>query len=859
MTQKHLFLALLFFCSFIHDSSSMDLYDIFAEEVIYITNNIILPEKDLISLKCIDKFAAFITANTTYSELYIKKLLLDSSFNKNDAHTYYDCKNKKHHLDVDDKSFNVTYLLVTINRENLTKSENETNQIKAINKGEDDWFMIGICVPKIIECSNKDYAKIIRIFSNYSNIFGLNNTIVIEPSLTWEDPEVTVMKIEYKVFPELYIGYYSTYIPVLILLIYLFLLFFSLLPFCIFKKFFKNEIENLDSNSIGRLFNNEDNPKEILKQQKKFDPEHQSDDFSDTLLPSDESKSNINQGMSMSTTNTRKTNNTHNYQSFLFFRYTLTPSYNSEELFNLQVIESDINNDNGLKYIRGMRGLCMITYTFGFLFLFLFNTPNSFRDTEMFQEILESPMYSFFYFGLRYSPRILLSISGYILFFKFMSFLDECYSCVVDEKKLLKIENKQRKKDKSNHTNKELKRQRLESISKYESFERMENDIKNTFLNAFLLYQGHKLVMLIFTILFLRFSFYNLVQLIFWFNTGSMWEYLKEKVLKANLTELLMGISMTYFFPIKGEKKNELFISYLWLVFNEVIYFLLTCFFLFIGYKFKMKISKFLRFLVLITLFLKFVCFWWLEEFNNNEGDFYNLNSFGAIFVHPFYNYIYYLIGVYMGSLNYVLQNQLSSADTESEEKPFLISSIKVVNYFKLMSKAKMLFWMIFSIIIVISCSMYHFILLKIAEYRQLLLSSFYNIFLLYDVELVVLMVHIFAFACYVKGDNTLNSFLSGELWSIPNKIYFSFLINMTPVTMYVLFISERRTLFSLSNCFFYSIICGFFITIVSIICYIFVEAPLKRVAKRIFRVFQEEEQINQFASFSKEYKKKFS
>ena len=95
------------------------------------------------------------------------------------------------------------------------------------------------------------------------------------------------------------------------------------------------------------------------------------------------------------------------------------------EIFLSKETEDNIYNDDGIIYIKGIKGISMILYLFGVLFFNLYNSPLTQKTKESFTNTLESPISFFFYFGLKYSPRILLSCSGFNLFYKFMCYFDE--------------------------------------------------------------------------------------------------------------------------------------------------------------------------------------------------------------------------------------------------------------------------------------------------------------------------------------------------------------------------------------------------------------------------------------------------
>ena len=58
----------------------------------------------------------------------------------------------------------------------------------------------------------------------------------------------------------------------------------------------------------------------------------------------------------------------------------------------------------------------------------------------------------------------------------------------------------------------------------------------------------------------------------------------------------------------------------------------------------------------------------------------------------PLNNYMYYLIGVFFGSLNYVIQKGITGAEGEKEDKPFITSAIAFVQWFKTTSKKRFMF-----------------------------------------------------------------------------------------------------------------------------------------------------------------------
>ena len=67
----------------------------------------------------------------------------------------------------------------------------------------------------------------------------------------------------------------------------------------------------------------------------------------------------------------------------------------------------------------------MIFYLFGTLYFNLYNSPISQKNRTLFFKNLSHHSFCVFYFGMKYSPRILLSCSGFSLFYKMICYFDE--------------------------------------------------------------------------------------------------------------------------------------------------------------------------------------------------------------------------------------------------------------------------------------------------------------------------------------------------------------------------------------------------------------------------------------------------
>lgn len=794
--------------------------------------------------------------NQTLAEYYTMKILDDSSKNKNDVTSYEECMRKKYNYNVS-KDDEVMYLM------SIFDQTNNTNVDVTSISFEQLWFMIGICVPRI--CTTEEYEEIVySIIQLNNNFLNLTNKNGIE-----------IIGIENKErrIPTHYGKIIAQFIPLFIILLFVIIIIFRIIPFCLFKFCFKNNnydpaLEPLNTNSKHASEGN------IEVDYTKNDNTNNINNISHLQNTSILSKQTLKQSGPASTY-IGKTPKKYNKKQFLQFKASMTFAVNGEELFNYNnVAPSKINNDSGLIYIKGIRGICMIFLIFGFLFFDLFNSPVSIYGTRMYAKLLRNFFYPVFFFGLRYSPRILFSCSGYCLFYKLICYLDDNYDNVVEEKvkkvmkrKTVTVKNngdidisKSNEEDENEDSSENsdtdsegpTSLQKENDITKYKQNKRRESDIKWSFFRRFCYYQLYKYILFLIVLLFMQFSIDILIDVINNFNSGPMWVYFKEKITYFDPEDFPKALFGLYtMFPI--EEKEESYLNYFWMVYCEMVFFLFTSLFLFIGYKFKANSTRFVNGLIVLTVIGKitlfiFECFWSSSSIIVKYQTLftYYFNS-GTTIISPLYNYIYYLIGVFFGTMNYTIQKGMDYKDVDEQEKPFLYLAVKNVKILKRKSRLMIYTIGFIGLLVVILFSNTYPILLNIIlslsgpknkrqVYDNFLNSPVLNFFLLVDVEVVVVLIHFIAMGFYLKGENFVNNLLSHNFWRIPSKFYFTFILIINPIILYVLYQSETRINFNLANCYLYSIICGILVISLSCLCYIIFELPLKRFTKLIMR-----------------------
>lgn len=780
-------------------------------------------ENNSLAMACVDVFKDIFTdSNSIKYKFYMNKLIQDSSKGVNELSTYANCKKRKYGFEEEEfKGDNVTYYLVTI--------VDKTHNIKLTGTDyEENWNMFGICLPPCLNYSllvNTTLYEFLELEKGYN--FTEQNITDDKSNITYT-VNVTNCTIDdvvyfYREHENQPLEYVLFAIILLLVIVQMLWISFNCVPFFLFKSCFRRNDNEDTASSYGKS---------------KADQ-------------SSESNADI-----------PKKYNKHEFKQF---KISFSLSKNWDLLFNQN---AELANYSGLTYIKGLRGFSIIFYCFGVVLYVLYNSPVSIYIENTFIEMLRSFLFSIFYIGLRYSPRILLSCSGYCLVYKLFSYLDENALDEMDRRLKRKRRRKTKKmngepvddydddeeeEEEENEDSKEKDKKEEEKKPEQDMNSTLANtdlprvnDIKFSFLWRFYFYQIHKYIIYV----FLLFAIFSLVILS---KKGPIFNYFREYIIKLKLVPFLRA-----FFCVESildhsseRDERELFIIYFWLIYCEFIFFLFTTFVIFLGYKYRFNFQQLFYTIIVITILAKIGAGIYAISTGFNEIKttfFYHINA-SFWLQHPLWNYIYYLIGFIFGSANYVFQKRLDYPDILKLEKPYLESIVSLVNWFKQKTKK---YIYVFSFIIVLIflafssieiCILYTEGIDDITVSKQKHLKNFLdnpynNFYMMIDIEIIVILIHLMAFGFYVKGENFINNMFSNSMWFIFDKLYFSFALLINPLTLYILSQCETRILLNKNNVIMYSFICGFISFIASIILFIFFEVPYKRIIKLISKSY---------------------
>lgn len=499
------------------------------------------------------------------------------------------------------------------------------------------------------------------------------------------------------------------------------------------------------------------------------------------------------------------------------------------ELIDLQMTNSGINNDSGITYIQGIRGVFMILIVYGFFLLNLNNAPVAVITEFKKNSVMSNWFYSFFYCALRFAPKILYSCSGFCLGYKLLCYLDECVEDEMQHSEKEKTTNVLQM-DETNENEIEDRSNSITYLLDGSALDRAKAlnknlSIKHAFI--FIFRQIHKYIMMIFTFLFVLYTLYYVV--VFIKGIQPTWVYFQNHINTGDcIYDIIFAVTLTGGFAL--QKVDDAKISfYFCMIYNEFIYFILGTLIIYLGYKHKFRVDSLFLFMILL-MFIGKVTFYCVSNYEAYKYD--ELLNFATFEVSTYYNFIYFLIGAYFSFGNYTIQKGIVNyEDAEQQQKPYLFIFVKCIKTFKRMKKGCLfIFGAILFLINFILCF----------GYKLLTASSFFkgkysSLYLLFDTEFFVLFSHLYALIFYIKGDNVINPFLTLPIWSYFSKIYFTFIMFLNTVIVFVIYQSETRIKFDLWTMIFYSTLCLLMNFVFSTFVYIFFELPYKRLVKIVF------------------------
>ena len=728
---------------------------------------------------------------------FFKKLIYDSSTNANDLSSYTNCMERKHEFDFSNctrEILNVNYFTVFVDYRNKILDYYNNN----INITT---YLVGICF--LENCSEEDSRKLVHKLFNGTNL--INESDVFN--------RIKVYSLNNR--DHNYDNIFFKFIPLYIIIFHLLMI--------IFHKYLESFYKKIKEKYCGKR------PKIII---------------SPRLTDNEEELINNDNNSKIRKTVVAKKHK--NYKIYIKALYDIEQNF---EFLKKYENDNEIHNDTSLLYMNGIKGISMILFLFGSVYIDLFNSPITRQNISMFYDNISHPLFFVFYFGIKYAPKLLLCSSGFSLFYKFMCYLDNKFDI---EKELIKV----KEEEKSNKINKDNNDNDIKSIGSSSSLntdkilKKYSLPFKYYFL--FLFSQVHKYILYLLFIFYILFSLYDFA-LIF-IDLGPMWAFFNNLLIKTSINFVSIVSSFFCFqgYFIKNFNKDSL-LNYFWLLYQEVLYFIISSFIIFIGYYYHLRMDRIFLCIMIILFSFRMFYYGLASLIEVNAKEYFSFSDYNKFYNSLLYNYIYYVLGICFGIFHFVVQKRFTYMDCEKQKKQYLLGYTKLFKKVNRISKCSFYVLGIIFLVLTIVFSFGQYFSFKFNDsvegYNEktdysVKLNGYENnffirIFMIIDTDIVVFLVNFMALFFYLKGENFVDKFLRLNFWSIVNKIYFSYLLLINPVILYIFYITESRIYFNIFNCYLYSFSCGIILFSLVILLYALFELPFKKCINLILKKYE--------------------
>ena len=758
----------------------------------------------------------------------LKKIYEGSSKGFVDLNSFTSCINYENHT-----FFTIYPNLTKIARNNITKLHSSTDQ---------HLWIFGVC---LLECKcDKEQVKI--IFNEVNNLF-------MKPFEFYNDTNIIV--INYREAKETYSNpkYFVKYFcPFFIIMIQIIFLIFKIIPVKIFSCFLKRK---------------------YLKELDKKD-KNQKENFDDVV-------------------NMFSLSN----QIALKIRKCFSISEIVDDLSNSD--KSELFKEKEMTYLKGIKTLGIIFFIFGFNFIILYNYPLCLSVNKERKEYLTARRTIYLIFCFRLAPGIILSTSGYSLIYKFLNFLDKKLANIIPEGALPLNDEENNKENAINKSDEEnldnnidkisekMKEEKsIESSQEKSSSEANDEYYENTFgikfynkditkstLNKifegqkvnestllsqiptdkipikiyfnFFLRQIHKFIFLIWGIALLRFAFPILLvrvgnsPLMYYLFT-TYFQNLKNTILNC----IFVGNFIDLFKKTDDEKQQEYLPTKLFCIpMSEFNYFILCTILIFICYKKKFRLDLILVFLIIILMTFKII-FISINLKDMNPGMFYTDTEYQRFFFNPIFNFDFFLIGMFFGIMNYVVQNGIEKKKSLIKERPYVklpIIFLKYTDY----KKNKNVFRFIF-IILLLLFSLLAIPIFFISDFDGIIVNDDKNpniafvIISLFDIELFIFTFHFVLLSSYISGRNLFFRIFNTKFSSYGMKLSYWLNFVIPTFTYLIIFMNEANLKLNFFILIIYSAITLINSGIISLLLFLFLEMPYKKLIKLYFNINSE-------------------
>ena len=691
-------------------------------------------------------------------------------------------------------------------------------------------WIFGVCLKKDI-CNSEDikliFDELNKLFGNIFKLYNSSNIIIEdyrEMQKTIEDPGIAFKNI----------------IPMIFFLIQIIFMIFKIIPVklftCILSRRYLRETDKNQNKNNDNLLNSKQLTGQISSKIRKC--------FSISEI----------------------------FQDFL--------SSNKSELFK----------DEDMTYLKGIKTLGIFFFIFGFNFFVIYNYPLCVSEIDKREKYMKSFGTAFLIICFRLSPALILSSSGFSLSYKFLNFLDKKLANITldnneennNNNKINDTHTNEESVDKNNITDEKSEKSEdcnsnfsssnsKESSTKKEYYvdefgikfynqditkQELNKIFKDQKINENIFLSGISTNNIPYSIYF-NFAMRQFQKLVLLFLGNEVYKYfLPFYVVYNSHSPIVNYIYQTYFLRLGHPGWNYIYIGNFLDLFtktegflmmqlfcipmSELNYFVACSAIIFICYKKKWRLD-----IIILLTFIGFMIFKivyiTVDLKGRNPGMFYTDTYYQKFFFNPIYNFNYYLIGMFFGILNYVIQNGLTKKQI-IKERPFIKWPLFLLKYSDY-QKNKNYIHFIF-IVIIMLFFLIIFPLLFAIDFKDIIENnepnSFFIIMSLIDVELFLYCFYFCLLTCYVSGRNIIFKIFNASLSSYGMKLSFWIVFAVPTLTYTILYGNESNIDLSFFMVLFYGAITLINSSFMALLFFFILEMPYKKLTKLYYNISAE-------------------
>ena len=557
--------------------------------------------------------------------------------------------------------------------------------------------------------------------------------------------------------------------------------------------------------------------------------------------------------------------------------------------------KSELFKDEDMTYLKGIKTLGTVLFILGFNFVVLYNYPLCVSERHKRESYMKNFGTALLVICFRLSPALILSASGYSLCYKFLNFLDKKLANIaLDSSEENNIENnnnfndtissKDNKENSSNNLNKIVENTLIKNNSnkkndlsskesskgtdvyenslgiKFYNKDIIKNELNKIFKNqkineklfiykistkeisfyvylGFIIRQLHKFFLFLLGIIIFKYSFpFIYIMFVKAPLINYIYQALFLKLGNFSWNYLYVGNFLDLFTETDTYFMMELYC----IPMCEYNYFVICSLIIFICYKKKLQLDIIICVLILLFLIFKIV-YISIDLTDRNPGMFYTYTSYQKFFFNPIYNFDYFLIGMFFGLLNYVVQNGLTQREI-LKQRPFIRLPLKLLGYTDYQKNKNYIYFVVIVIVMLFSFIITPLLFSKTFEktIENNNPNIFFVIFSLIDVEVFIFCFHFILISCYISGRNIFFKIFNAHISSY-GMILSYWIIFYVPTSTYLcVYGNESNINLSLFMVLLYSAISLIKCVLIAILFLFMMEMPYKKLIKLYFNIVYE-------------------